>query len=635
MKNRESVHRALPKSLSGWAALGPPSHPSSNMLNNLLRTSAAVATVLGLSLGAHAQLAAFQGAPGGVGSVWVLDPTGVAPPSPVAGLGGITLLPIECAGRTAINSFASNRARYWDDVPSASRLALPGGAGSLYAYRRDDDAGELYGYFVISAAGQVRRLIEFLSSSPGQSPFVDRVAVAPDGAHILVATQSFAGGDLYEIAVSNGLVTARTANLPPQNFEGGGIALMGTWGAAVGSNGLLRFERTAGAQAQAVAVGNAAPAGVARELVSTFNGLYCAALGVDESGRTYPVVFGRTGTARRVGDGVYPTAGVGLAPDALHGPWLTVSEDGQWCAWRTTNGHYWGYEAWLAPVPWSSASSASLHVTQPALFDDYIDEIGDFFFNSAGRFILAAGDRSLNVNGLEKSDIYAVTLPAPGSIATGALPLVQNLTQTSGESAAPFYYYGELVVERAFATPDGQSLYVIAKDEQESGEPVERSLFAIEGTSSSPLVLEDDFTTLDYFDVAGGQVILAATYADEPEDNGLSVVETDEAPELEELHEFGLWRSFRRGLSRADGQTIYVLASATGEQLWRVRLGQSPVRMTPRELQYGPTLAFTPAGAAACTVLSGGAPIYVVWLQSGLIRRIKGPAGPGFLLPAN
>jgi len=250
-------------------------------------------------------------------------------------------------------------------VPSASRLALPGGAGSLYAYRRDKNTGEHHGYFVITANCQVRRLIEFLSSSPGQSPFVDRVAVSPDRSHVLVATQSFAGGDLYEIAVGNGLVTARTANLPPQNFEGAGIALMDAWGAAVGTDGLLRFERTTGAQAQAVAIGNATPDAIARELVSTFNGLYCAALGVDESSLTYPVVFSRMGTARRVGGGLYPTAGVGLAPDAVHGPWLTVSEDGQWCAWRTTNGHYWGYEAWLAPVPWAGGTSSSLHVTRP------------------------------------------------------------------------------------------------------------------------------------------------------------------------------------------------------------------------------------------------------------------------------
>ncbi len=605
------------------------------MPNTPLRSCAILASVLALPLAASAQLAALQTSPSGASSVWLIDPAGGAPPSQFEALSGITLIPIECAGRTAINSFASNRARFRDDVPGASRLALPEGGGSLYAYRRDTDAGESYGYFVVTGSGQVRRLIEFLTPSPGQSPFADRVAVSPDGSHMLIATQSFAGGDLYEIAIANGLVTARTANLPPQNFEGAGIALLGAWGAAVGTNGLLRFERTPGAQAQPVAVGNAAPHGVARELVSTFNGLYCAALGLDESGLTYPLVFGRTGAARRVGDGLYPTAGVGLAPEAVHGPWLTVSEDGQWCAWRTTNGHYWGYEAWLAPVPWASGASSSLHVTQPALFDDYIDEIGDFFFNSAGRFILAAGDRSLNVNGLEKSDLYAVTLPAAGSGFAGALPLVENLTGTSGESSAPFLYYGELVVERAFATPDGQSLYVIAKDEPETVGLVERSMFAIDATSPTALVLEDEFSTLDYFDVAGGQLILSATYVDEPEDNGLARVEAGVSTALEDLHEFGLTSGFRRGVSRADGQTIYVLSGASGELLWRASAGQAPVRMTPRELHYGPTLAFTPSGDAACTVQSGASTTYVIWGQDGTIRRVKGPAGPGFLLPGS
>lgn len=191
------------------------------------------------------------------------------------------------------------------------------------------------------------------------------------------------------------------------------------------------------------------------------------------------------------------------------------------------------------------------------------------------------------------------------------------------------------MVERAFATPDGQSPYVIAKDESETVGLVERSMFAIESTSPSPLVLEDEFTTLDYLDVAGGQLILSATCADEPEDNGLALVEAGVSTSLEELHEFGLSRDFRRGLSRADGQTIYVLTSADGEQLWRAAPGQSPVRLTPRELQYGPTLAFTPSGDAACTVQSGAAAMYVIWSQAGTIRRAKGPDGAGFLLPAN
>jgi hypothetical protein len=587
---------------------------------------------------AAAQVAVFQGQPGGVGSVFVIDPSGVAPATAISQLQGITLLPIECAGRTAINSFAQDRARFRDDVPQASRLELPAGKGSLYAYRRLANGLELYGYFVITASGQVRRLIESATSSPGLSPFVDRVAVAPDGGAILVATQSFAGGDLFEIQTANGLVTVRTAALPPQFFEGTGLALLANWGAAVGSNGLLRFERTAGAQVQPVAVSNATPVGVAREIVSTFNGMFCAALAEDESGFTYPIVLQRTGTARRVGNGVYPTAGVGQMPDAVHGPWLTVSEDGQWCAWRTTNGHYWGYEAWLAPVPWSTASSASTHVTQPALFDDYIDEIGDFFFDRHNRLTIAAGDRSANVNGLEKSDLYRITpstggggLNIPGVAASTAAPLpqVENLTLTSGEQQAPFFYYGELVVERAFATPDGQSLYVVAKDDGA------RSMFALDADLPAPVVLEDEFTTLDYFDVAGGRMILSATYASEPDENGLAKVEAGQSTALEDVHEFGTTSQFRRGVSRPDGQTLYVLATPTGETLWRSNTQGLVVRMTPREFQLGPTMCFTPAGDAICTVQTTATPFYVVWTQSGAIRRVKGPAGPGFLLPAN
>lgn len=78
-----------------------------------------------------------------------------------------------------------------------------------------------------------------------------------------------------------------------------------------------------------------------------------------------------------------------------------------------------------------------------------------------------------------------------------------------------------------------------------------------------------------------------------------------------------------------------MLASAAGEQLWRSSLGVAPLRMSPRELALGPTLAFTPSGDAACTVETGGTPFYVVWPAVGALRRVKGPTGPGFLLPGN
>ena len=140
------------------------------------------------------------------GNVRVFDEqTGSEKTAPLS-LQGITLLPIDVAGRTPLDEFDSSRARFCDDIPGASRLALPDNRGSLYHYSRLlRDGSKRYGYLYVDAKGTPHDVCALPGHGPFDSdPFLPRVAVAPDGGAILLATfltndPLSPGGELMEV----------------------------------------------------------------------------------------------------------------------------------------------------------------------------------------------------------------------------------------------------------------------------------------------------------------------------------------------------------------------------------------------------------------------------------------------------
>jgi len=109
--------------------------------------------------------------------------------APSLALSDFELLPIEISQRTRQQSLrddVSHRreadGRVWIELP---------GHGRLFSFRRAlQGGGSSFGYFHIEADGDPRIVLEAPGHGPAGDldPFGDRIGVAPDGAHALVAT---------------------------------------------------------------------------------------------------------------------------------------------------------------------------------------------------------------------------------------------------------------------------------------------------------------------------------------------------------------------------------------------------------------------------------------------------------------
>ena len=98
-----------------------------------------ISTILTLALLTSPDVTFHAAPPGGSGDVVVVDEHGAGVVERPAALRNVTLLDLESSGRNRIEEFLAGRARRVPDVgPSAARLALPGGQGSLYRFRKLD-----------------------------------------------------------------------------------------------------------------------------------------------------------------------------------------------------------------------------------------------------------------------------------------------------------------------------------------------------------------------------------------------------------------------------------------------------------------------------------------------------------------
>jgi len=320
----------------------------------------------------------------------------VAPFTPPE-LAGITLEPLDFNGRTDLSSLAPESPRLRADVPGANRVELPAHSGSLYRYSRAVPGGPglRHGLFVVDASAAARPLFEMqgVGANLAAVPFLTRVALAPDGSRVLVATKQSAGGDLFEIDVASGNSINRTSSLAPQRFAPAGLQLGPSWGIAATATGVLRFDLSNASDAQALTFGGAVPAWFSGEVVLSSNGEHAATIAGDAFDSAYTFAFDLAGDALQVSTQPAWLSGAGFLPEASHGPYLAISDDGSQCAWRTEGATR---EAFVARVP-AAQPAVEEQVTADANYMDTLDEIGQFFFGRLStRLSIAVGELSLN-----------------------------------------------------------------------------------------------------------------------------------------------------------------------------------------------------------------------------------------------
>jgi len=383
---------------------------------------------------AGARVSVFAGPPGGFGAVQVYDSASGALVAAPGALRGVKLLGIDFVGRTQLEEFLPERPRRFADLPgTAARLELPFDLGSLYRYQRLDPAGAHYGFLHVRPGAVPRPLFERLGTgSLTEDPFLDTVAVAPDGRSFLVATKPAAGGDLFEVPFTRGRVELRTAQLPPQDFARAGLWLAPGDGLGVSPQGVWRFRRAPGAQATAVP----APAGITwtGQAVLSRNGQFALATSGSVATAREAWVFTWTGAAVLASVAPAQIADAGFAPAFTSGPWLAISDDGGTAAWVETTvtqsppASFRDVRVTQVTAPVNNAV-----VTGDLYLLDTLDEVGRLTFFQPGELAYAAGEVNDPVEGgLDGADFFSARLTQ------GVAPILRNLSATSGQTTPPF-----------------------------------------------------------------------------------------------------------------------------------------------------------------------------------------------------
>ena len=565
---------------------------------------------------AAGSLSVFVGPAGGAGNVRILDASLVCLPYDVPGLTNIRLVALDHSGRAGLQQLSACAPRLRDDVPGASRLSLPSGAGSLYHFVRNEGAwDEAWGFFLVDASRVARVVLEYPALQPGVDPFLPRIAVAPDGSALLVATSRSAGGDLFEVDLVSARVRSRTANLAPLGFRGRGLALLPAFGVAVHEAGILRVDRSVDGDASAVGFAPGEyPAWFERSVVASCNGAWIATVAGESSQITYPHVVGAQGIARRMAQLPRDVQGAGLAPDAANGPWLAVSDDGLSCAWRVRPWGPWiDAELYLGSRPDPSASGIEEHVTHDAAFAPYLDEVGVFVFTPTGRLVFVAGDPgSAGSSQFGSADVFRASRGT-----TGALEL-ENLTATSGEALPPFLHYGTLELS-CVAWIEPAEAYVALEREG-----VGHRLIAADGRTGCVRELVTGVSSLPMLELAPQHLVLATHGSVGSGVPALLRMPIDLSTDPEVLLAFLTGVQGMRGAIGAGGHCALVTTDGTGDALWHVDVGSAFVTpLAYHALCIGPTLDVLRDGAIRTTLSAAAGTTTTTWSPPGAPARVE------------
>lgn len=541
------------------------------------------------AVGEAGSIVTFEGPVGGPGDVRVYDEASGQALAAPSELQGIRLLDIDFAGRTRLQEYLPGRPRRRLDVSGAARLQLPAQRGSLYHYARAvAGGGERFGYFRIAADGSLVLLAEWpgFGAAGALDPFLSRVAVAPQGDALLLATLPPAGGNLYEVDLASAALTDRTAGLPPLRFGGAGLALSTSTGVAVASAGILRFTRGAPGDASGVGFGGQpAPAWYSRELVASSNGQWFLTTAGSDAAHQLPWAFGASGDATALDSLPQTLSGAGFEPEATDGPYLAIRDDGQQAAWRIET-------ATTREVLLAEVQQAPQVLSSSANFLDTLDEIGLAIFRPSGALHVAVGKSPLGVpNALESFDTYAVSLPASGG------PSFTNLSLFSGDASAPFDTAPNVKARDWTLLPDGETLLVF--DDQSA----QGALYAVRPAQPGAQLVLDHVKSLDGLEPTARWMLIDMQRSDQGHAQELYRLPLSLAQPATLLVSLASGTNVSRFSARRDGWLAFVTNDAGGDTLWRALLPQGTLQAwNANVLPLGAALGMTSLGALSFSV---------------------------------
>ena len=542
-------------------------------------------------------------------------------------LRGAHLLDIDFSNRTQLEKFLPNRPRLSLDVGDGARLVLPLGAGSLYRYQRQPLETVRFGLMYVGSDGRARSVLELdgIGNNQDECPFLKKVAVASDGRNLLVATKLEAGGDLLQVRLESGVTLNRTANHSPQEFAGEGLALASEWGFGISTDGLLRFETTNNSQAAFVAFPAPQPTYFGCEAVLSANGLFAVTIAGTSETATHPFTFSKNGAAICANPDPMHLRGSGALPDALDGPFLAVSNDGEDCAFVAFEGT--SRELYFSKSC-PTADQAPFHLTQDSLFHPYLDEIGLLSFKF-GRLLFSAGDRKDPVlGGLTLSSYYRASWGAPG-----VQPPILDLAHSYANAQPPFLDYTSLDPVSVHMTPDRDSYVVHSR----SGELGEVSGVRLTGHSGQLFTLLSDVKSIDMIEVADDQIFISAAIDEAEEESQIFKLPTTLSGVASPVITLPDEDVNARTVQPSGAVAFVAPSDSSADTLWSLHSqGSTPISLTLRRGEFGKTLALTQDGSLVFTVVTEGtSESLFIWGKEQRPRLLLRHSGSIQILPAN
>lgn len=592
-------------------------------MHRLRPTAFALAAWASIS-SARADVTIHEGGPGVPGRVAARDEATGAITSAPAELDSVELLPFESAGRTVLEEFLPGKARRLEDVAGASRLVLPDFQGSLYHYVRGAGGARTYGYFLVTRAGLPRVLVERPGVGPtGLDPFLERVAVAPDGRAFLCATRIGAGGDLLEVRFGGATtdVVDRTAGAPPLRFGARGLALTATHAWALSGRGLLRGARGANDVVLVSYGAEATPAHYQGDLVTSTRGTAVAFLAGSSADSLHVWTAATDGPARRASASEGPYQSAGFMPEHADGPYLAVNDDATWCAWKTRVPAKTGAISYECLVARASAPASELPemLSSDARFIDTLDEVAVFFFRGPTQLVFSVGEQGTPAEpGIDRSDVFRADLTPGGT------PTLTNLSGTSGDFSVPFTALPDLEATRWVLTPDRRSL--LLHNDQGSG----NDLLAVDTATGSTVALLSNVKSFDWIELCGRRFVFGIQRLNGPRYNEVYSILADLTGAPVRSYQSNEDEPTRGVAARADGRVAWLRRTGLVDVLQRARVPSAVVETwSPaggftlgQAWSNGDALVFGQSGAVRAWPV-GGAPA-TSWSVGATFRVLPG-----------
>ena len=562
----------------------------------------------------------FLGASGGSGELRTYDAEDGRDLGARLACPNLELLPIDFVGRTQLERGLADRPRYLPDVPGASRLELPQGRGMLYRFRRDRAGVWSYGFLLMRPDGRRNIVGEVVGTGVqgNQDPYLDRVAVAPDGRSILAATKTAARGDLVEIHLASGRVELRTRSAPPEAFSRAGLWLGQDWGFGVSASGVWRFPRTPGSVAQRVPFEpGEVPSYFSGQAIMSAGRVHALVTAGTAADALFPYVIGNSGRAVRADETPSPISDAGYLPEAMAGPRMAVSDDGLMTAWSVDTPL--SREAYCARLDLAPEGQC---LTGDTYFTNTLDETGVFGIFGM-RLLMGIGDDPLDgQSGLESMDFFEVELMPD------LTPQFTNLTLSSGVSQPPFLVPGTIEVDWMLRVPEANA-YLLYDG---NGERV----LAIDDGQSTPRLLLGQVKDIYWIEPAGDWIAFAARRSFDPRPRELYRVPLDLGLPANLLVPGNDDLDHLRARGRSNGRLVFQTSTGPGlDWTHQVQVDTGAWSSHPAGPGlYGSTLGFTPHGQALVRLgPEGGTGTFEVWSGGATRVQLQTVPGPGWFVP--